>query len=153
MEQQIQYKYAKMELAQFAIFEENLENPNGAADFQTEVQFEFEPVSCLFCCQMIVKMTQHDKLLTKAELRSYFDIHSDSVKELCQGKQIVFSPYFLVQIASLCYGAMRGVLHVKTVSSSLNKFILPPFYFAEIIDKDFIVEMPSCGSEDEGMGT
>lgn len=137
MNQQISYKYAKIELEQFAMFEENLLPEMSEVQFQTEVQFSFDKKNLVLCSKIVVTASQVEKPVMKADLRSFFEITSESIKMLRQEKKIMFPPQLLVQFASLCYGSMRGVIHVKTMGSPLNVFILPPIYFGNLIDKGF----------------
>lgn len=141
MEQQVMYKYSKMELEQFAIFEENYQVGTTDVQFQTEAQFSYDMEHFVLCSKIIVNMMNIEKKpLLKAELKSYFDLQPESVEGLRQDGRIIFAPPLLVQFASFCYGAMRGVLFTKTSDSPLNKFILPPVYFGNIIDKSFAVQ-------------
>ncbi|MDO5447972.1 MAG: hypothetical protein Q4F34_09360, partial [Prevotellaceae bacterium] len=71
---------------------------------------------------------------------SYFNIQPESIAILTQDGKILFPPQLLVQFASLCYGAMRGVIFTKTQGSVLSNYVLPPVYFSILIDKGFVVE-------------
>ena len=44
------------------------------------------------------------------------------------------------RFASLCYGTLRGVMHIKTLNTPLNGFILPPLYFGEVIKTLFVAQ-------------
>lgn len=142
MEQQVMYKYEKMELEQFAMFEENYCERDGKQDvlFQTEAQFSFDKENLMLCSRIVVNMSADEKPLVKAELKSYFVIHSDSIKELTKEGRIIFAPPLLVQFASLCYGSIRGVIFSKTMTTPLSNYVLPPVYFGNLIDKSFVVE-------------
>lgn len=141
MEYQILYKYSKIELEQFAMFEENYSDKEPDMQFETEVQFSFDRDNNILCSKIIVTASQSDNLLFKAVMNSYFEIKDESVRQLTQGKRIVFGPQLLVQFASLCYGTLRGVIHLKTLGTSLNPYILPPVFFDSIIDKPFTAEI------------
>lgn len=141
MEKAFYYKYEKMELGQFATFEDKLQPGTSDVQFTTQVQFAYDKQQNVICCEMEVLMSQPgEATLMKAVMRSYFSIHAESVKNMQDDKgQIVFAPHILIQFASLNYGAMRGVIFVKTEQSLLSRFILPPVFFDEIINKPFIV--------------
>lgn len=140
MDLQVKYKYNKIELEQFAMFEEN-DNPEIAeVQFQTEAQFSFDKENNILCSKITVNMLKNEKPLVKAELRSFFDIAPESIVRLHKDGQIIFAPQLLVQFASFCYGTMRGVIYTKTLDSSLNNYILPPVYFGNLIDKGFAVK-------------
>lgn len=139
MEQQVMYKYDRIELEQFATFEKNYSNEISEVQFQTEAQFSFDKEHHVLCSRIVVNMSALDKPLVKAEIKSYFDIQPKSVKNLSKEGHILFTPPLLVQFASLCYGSMRGVIYAKTMGSPLANFVLPPVYFGNLIDKAFVV--------------
>lgn len=141
MEKQIAYSYAKINLEQFAIFDENYDQNQSEIEFQTQVQFSYDQEQNVISNSIILEILQNHNTVLKAEQCSYFEINKDSVELLrdVQGK-IVFSPQLLVQFASLNYGTMRGSIHIKTLGSPINRFILPPIYFHKMIEKEFVVE-------------
>lgn len=142
MEQTVYYKYEKMELKQFATFEEKLQPDTSDVQFTTQVQYSYDKAQNIICCEMEVLMSlPGDETLMKAVMCSYFSIHEDSVKSIRGERgELVFAPQMLIQFASLNYGAMRGVIFVKTGQSNLSRYILPPVYFNEIINRPFVVE-------------
>ena len=140
MEGQVLYKYSKMEIEQFAMFEENYNQNVEEVEFQTEAQFSFDKESSVLCSKIVVNMSAVEKPLVKAELKSYFNIQPESIDSLRQDGKILFPPQLLVQFASLCYGSMRGVIFAKTQGNALSNYVLPPVYFGQLIDKGFAVE-------------
>ena len=140
MEQQVMYRFSKMELEQFAMFEENCNPEPQEVQFQTEAQFSYDTTNYILCSKIIVNMLAQEKPLVKAELKSYFNLLPESVENLRKDGRIMFAPTLLVQFASLCYGSIRGVIFAKTMGTPLNSFIVPPVYFGNLIDKGFVVE-------------
>lgn len=140
MDTQVLYKYIKMELEQFAMFEENYNPEVKEVQFQTESQFSFDKENSVLCSRIVVNMSASDKPLVKTVLKSYFEIQPESVDRIRQDNTIVFAPALLVQFVSLCYGSLRGVIFSKTSGTPLANCILPPVYFGNLIDKAFIVE-------------
>ena len=140
MEQQVMYRFSKMELEQFAMFEENCNPEPKEVQFHTEAQFSYDKDSYILCSKIIVNMVSQEKLLVKAELKSYFNLLPESVENLRRDGRIMFASPLLVQFASLCYGSIRGVIFAKTIGTPINNYVLPPVYFANLIDKGFVVE-------------
>ena len=137
------YKYEKMELKQFATFEEKLQHGTQEVQFTTQVQYSYDKGQNIICCEMEVIMSPDPGgyTLMKAVMYSYFSIHDDSLGNIRDDRgRLLFTPSVLIQFASLNYGAMRGAIFVKTEQSPLARYILPPVFFNEIIDKPFIVE-------------
>lgn len=139
MEQIIKYRYNKMELTQFATFEESLDKSVNEVQFQTEVQFSFDKQNSVLCCRVTVNMLQEEKPLLKAELCNYFDIPEQTKEALNREGKLEFPIPLLVQFASLGYGSIRGVLFAKTTGSPLADFVLPPVYFDKLINNPFVV--------------
>ena len=140
MEQQVMYRFSKMELEQFAMFEENCNPEPKEVQFHTEAQFSYDKDNYMLCSKIIVNMASQEKPLVKAELKSYFNLLPESVENLRKDGRIMFAPPLLVQFASLCYGSIRGVIFAKTIGTPINNYVLPPVYFANLIDKGFGVE-------------
>lgn len=138
MNQQVLYKYTKMELEQFAMFEENVLSEDKEIQFQTGVQFSFDAANNILCSKVIVTVSQESSPIMKIDLNNFFDIALESVANLRQEGKVVFPPPILVQFASLGYGSIRGIMYAKTMGTSLNTLILPPVYFGNIIDKAFV---------------
>lgn len=135
------YKYAKIELEQFAMFEENIKHEINEIQFQTETMFRYDKEQHVLCSKICVTFTKSNAPLIKAIINSYFLIHEDSIKEITsEDNRIIFPSSVLVQFASLNYGSLRGVIFLKTVNTELANYILPPVFFNEIINENFIVE-------------
>lgn len=139
--EQLYYKYAKIELEQFAMFEENVPEKPKDVQFQTQVQFSYDKEQDVLCNKIIVTMTDNEKILLKADMYSYFAFDKDSVEQMRnEDGHLVFVPQVLVQFTSLNYGSLRGALYLKTQGTPLADYILPPVFFGQIIDNAFVAE-------------
>ena len=130
-----------MELEQFALFDENINGEVGDVQMQTSTMFNFGKEQNVLCNKITVTYSLDGKTLMKAVMNSYFLIHENSVKAMTdENNHIVFDTSILTQFASLNYGALRGVLYLKTTDTPLSKHILPPVYFNQILKEDYVVE-------------
>lgn len=137
----VMYKYAKIELEQFAMFEENLKEEHGEIQLQTEAQFKYDKAQHVLCSKITVTFSNGETPLMRAVINSYFLIHQDSISGITDSEgQMIFPTSVLVQFASLNYGSLRGMIHLKTLGTKLYSYILPPIFFNEIITKDYIAE-------------
>lgn len=135
------YRYAKIELEQFALFEENLKKEPNGIELQTEAQFQYDKEQHILCSKIIATFLDEGSPLMKAVSNNYFLIHQDSIKKITNEEgSITFPKHVLIQFASLNYGALRGIIHLKTLDTKLSNFILPPIFFNEIITNDFVIE-------------
>lgn len=141
MNNEIQYRFQKMALEQFAILNTSVEGEAPVVGFQTEVQFGFDVENKVLKSQISLVMQHDETLLVKAVLSCYFMIAPECVERMVADGKLVFNQPILIQFASFCYGALRGVLFAKTAETGLERFVLPPLYFQEIIHEPFVVEV------------
>jgi hypothetical protein len=139
MKKQIQYRFRKIDIAQFAMFLENGSDQIKEVAFKTDTQFGFDKDQNVLTCSIGVAMYKYDKLLLKIELRCSYEITAETIENLRQDNQYVFAPRLLIQFASLCYGTLRGVMHTKTLNTPINSFVLPPVYFDDLIKEPFVI--------------
>lgn len=137
----VMYRYAKMELEQFAMFEENLNEEQGEINLQTEAQFKYDKSQQVLCSKITATFSNGETPLMRAVINSYFLIQQDSISRITDSEgHLVFPTSVLVQFASLNYGSLRGMIHLKTLGTKLSSYILPPIFFNKIITKDYIAE-------------
>ncbi len=137
----VMYRYAKMELEQFAMFEENLNDEHGEIQLQTAAQFKYDKAQHVLCSKISVTFSNGETPLMRAVINSYFLIHQDSINRITDSEgHLIFPTSVLVQFASLNYSSLRGMIHLKTLGTKLSGYILPPIFFNEIITKDYIAE-------------
>ena len=126
MGKEIYYHFDKMELKQFATFEENYNEEASDIDVSSIFTFSYNFEQNVVCCSGVTTQIIQEKPLLKANLDVYFMISPSSVSDLTEGNAIVLSPELQAQFASLAYGTMRGVIFTKTLGTIFNDFILPP---------------------------
>ena len=135
---QLEYRLTRINTNRFDIHADNLKD--GDAEFRTDLQFAYSNNPHLVRCRMTINMLQQGSPLIESEVDCHFEINANSAKALRQGDNVVIPAAILIQFASLCYGTMRGIIHTKTEGMPINRFILPPMYFHEIINQDFIAK-------------
>ena len=145
MNQQILYKYVKVETEQFAIFEENFKQDVTDSTFQVETYFSFNQAQGVLANRMTVIVQQQSSVILKIVMVDYFKIAEESLSALTNDNRIEFPQSFLQQLASLSFGTLRGVLVAKTEGTKLSNLILPPTYIGNLIDKNWGVYVDSCG--------
>lgn len=137
----IMYRYAKIELEQFAMFEDNLKTEQNEIQLQAESQFKYDKEQHVLCSKITVTYSNGELPLMRAVANSFFLIHQDSINKITDNKGCITFPISaLIQFASLNYGSLRGMIHLKTLGSKLSDYILPPIFFNEIITKDYVIE-------------
>lgn len=136
MEKGIYYRFSRMELTQFAILEEKVQESDEIG-ISCKFRFSYNFEKNLVLCSNTVVFSNNETSLLKSVLDVYFEINSDSVKEMTEGDEFVLNSDIQVQFASMAYGTMRGIIFAKTAGMPLNMYILPPNNIFEVI-KDSI---------------
>lgn len=137
----IQYKYVKIDLLDFAVFEDLFDFSNSEVTVDTGIQFEYNKDQQIIACRIDVSYSQDANVVLRSSMVSYFMVHPDSLSLLVKDNSIVFPINFLVQLASLNYGSMRGAINIKTSNTPFNSYILPPLYIQEIIKNSLVVNL------------
>ena len=123
---QIFFRFIKLELTQFAIFESDNIDDEKPLELSSTFQFAYSYDDDVVCCTTTVVITNVIRPILKAELKSYFKIMSESVASMIEDECIILPTSLMIQFASLGYGSMRGVIYAKTMGTPLEKIILPP---------------------------
>lgn len=126
MGKEIYYRFSKMDLTQFATFEDNYNEDASEIEISCRFTFAYNFEQNIVCCSNMVSFIKKEIPLLKANLDVYFSISPSSVGELTVDDAIILSPELQAQFASLAYGTIRGVIFTKTMGTALNNIILPP---------------------------
>lgn len=126
MEEQILFRFIKLNLNQFASFVDAYVAEEMSLELSSSFQFSYNFDNNVVCCTTTVIITNETNAVLKAELNSYFNIQSKSADSMMEGDCIVLPIDLMAQFASLGYGSMRGVIYAKTMGTPLEKIILPP---------------------------
>lgn len=127
METPILFKFVKMDLTQFATFEDDcraIEDTH--PDIFNRFQFAYNFEEHLVLCKTIIEMSKEGKILLKAELDCIFKIDSASASMIESPDEAIIPQGLLAQFASLAYGSLRGAIYIKSADTPYSNFILPP---------------------------
>lgn len=126
MEEQIFYRFVKLDLTQFATFEADYTDDEQPLELSSSFKFTYSFDDDTVCCSTTVVISKDTGPVLKAELNSFFNILAESVASLSEEDCVVLPMSLMTQFASLGYGTMRGVIYAKTIGTPLEKIILPP---------------------------
>jgi len=132
------YQIAGMELARFSlpVMEMNVDLQGKPLSVNTRVNFAFGETANVLRCKLSVDLVQSRAPLLQTELLMFFKIKDESIDELKQGDSVVVPRSALCQFASFCYGALRGIMYVKTMNTPIEKVCLPPMDMKNLITED-----------------
>lgn len=133
MKKGIYYRFAGLELKQFATFEDGYTEDGREIEISCKFTFAYNFLQNIVCCTNSVSIAKEGDMLVKADLDAYFAINPESVASFSDADSVVLPPELQAQFASLTYGTMRGVIFAKTLGTPLNKIVLPPNDVLEVM--------------------
>ena len=137
------YRFKSVSLEQFATLSNSF-SENASTDYETVLSFHFLKDERLLVSKAEVNLIQDKELKMKSVLNCAFEIKEESVIEVTQENgSIVFPRNLLIQLASLNYGTLRGVVIERTKGTKFSSIILPPLVVGDIIKEDLIIQSES----------
>ena len=91
-------------------------------------------------CESRIELKQDDKLILVTEIVCKYKITKESWEDVDEVKKKLPSG-FICHIASLAIGTQRGIVIAQTKNTPIHKIILPPVNLADIIKKDYIIDI------------
>lgn len=131
MENEILYKFSRLNLSQFAIFCENISDPM-SLDCSDTFSFIYRPEENAIICILTVILSDRGSTILKGVLESTFHLKASSIAAMTEAGALTLAPRLAAQFASLTYGSMRGVIYARTVDTPLNQIVLPPCDLNEV---------------------
>ena len=136
----IQYRIQHIHIDDFSFFKE-LYSPGKEFQIKNQFSFGFNKADASFACVYLEEMMQAHKTFLSARLNVVVELSHESIENLKDNSSIVIPREFLVQIASINYGTMRGVVVANTQSIGVNDIIMPPMFLSNIIKEPMIIQM------------
>ncbi len=133
MDKGIYYRFARLDLKQFATFEDGYTEDGREIGISCKFTFAYNFSENIVCCTNSISIVKGGDILVKADLDAYFVLNPDSAISLLDGDALVIPSELQAQFASLTYGTMRGIVFAKTLGSPLNNIVLPPNDVLEVI--------------------
>ena len=136
----IQYRLQGFDLPQFNIRLENYGSKSGTK-VMTNIAFAYNKDKCVVKSSVFIEMLQDDKKFLVMQMDAYVEIKGSSEKQMITEKGIRLPRLLQCQFASFCYGALRGVMYLKTLNTPLQNIILPPLELHDVIKNDIIISL------------
>lgn len=132
-------------LEQFATISENyVANAETFLNGGYEVGVEPAKKQVSFLCNLWYE--QANGVFLKISASCHFQIEPQSWQKLVdeKGQEIVFPKDFIIHLATLTVGTVRGILFAKTENTEFNQYVLPTINLVEKITSDvrFAIEQP-----------
>lgn len=133
------YRFKNVSVEQFATLSDSL-SENSSMDYETRFSFRYLKDESVLVSRTETALFQDKELKMKAVFDCAFEFKKESIVEITQEDgSIVFPRDVLIQLASLNYGTLRGVVLERTKGTAFASIFLPPLAVGEIIEKNLIV--------------
>lgn len=133
------YRFKDVSVEQFATLSESL-SANSSVDYQTLFSFRFIKEENVLISRTEVSLLQGKELKMKSVLDCSFEIKTESIEQVTnEDGSIVFPRGSLIQLASLNYGTLRGIIIERTKGTAFASIFLPPLVVSEVIKGDLII--------------
>lgn len=121
----------------------HLENYSAQSETKakTNMTFAYNKDKHVIKNSIYIEMRQDDKKFLVVQMDAYVEISESSAKQMTKENGICLPRNLQCQIASFCYGAIRGVMYLKTLNTPLQDIILPPLELQDVIKSDIIIAL------------
>jgi hypothetical protein len=127
----IYYRITNFQLNQFATFEDKFQQSKEItinSNFGLAYNSGARTIRSTICIDFL----QNEEMIMKVELSTFIEIKEESVNSLIKGNKLVLSPNLQIQFSSFGYGALRGIMYLKTINTPFANIILPPIEVSEM---------------------
>lgn len=136
----IQYRLQGFDLPQF-----NMRMENYGAELETKartnIEFAYNKDKHVVKSSVYIEMLQGGKEFLVMQMDAYAEIRDSSAERLMTDEGIRLPRNLQCQFASFCYGALRGVMYLKTLNTPLQNIVLPPLELHNIIKSDIVISL------------
>ena len=136
---EIKYKLTGFDLMRFS---PNYGNVDSEKDIEGNFGFDFAYNNERHTVRVIINMTLKQELeeILAIEFATYVELAEESLPMLVKESTLTLSRAMQAQYASFGYGALRGVMYLKTINTPIESIIAPPLFLEEQFKED--VEIP-----------
>lgn len=139
MEEAVKFQLSKIETLQYALLSEKVDEKS--MQFQAGFGFGIDPDSKIVRCIFDYTFSSDKEPVLKIETALQFSIEPDCFqKQIDQPDKWIIPKGFATHIAMTTVATTRGILHEKTVNSSLNNYPLPTINVLATVQEDIIIE-------------
>ena len=121
----LQYRIAGFDLMQFIPTYEKF-IADGPIEGNYGFDFSFNKATNTLRVIVNLSLTQNEESVLTVQFATFVEIKDESAESIIKWNEITFAKEHLAQFASFGYGALRGVMYLKTINTPIDNVILPP---------------------------
>lgn len=106
---------------------------------RTNIKFSYNSLKHVIKGSVYIAMSEDDHEFLEMQMDAYVEISESSANEMATEDGVLLPRGLQCQIASFCYGALRGVMYLKTLNTPLESIVLPPLEFRDVIKNDIVI--------------
>lgn len=125
------YRLAGFDLIQFAPSYENYQE-GGTIEANSEYDFGFNKDNHILRNTITLSFLQERRPLLNIQFATFIEIKEESVNLFIKDSNFIISKNEQAQFASFGYGALRGIMYLKTANTPLEGLILPPVFMDDV---------------------
>ena len=136
---EIKYKLTGFDLMRFT---PNYGNVDSEKDMEGNFGFDFAYNNERHTVRVIINMTlkQGAEEILAIEFATYIEIAEESLAMLVKDSVLTLTAGMQAQFVSFGYGALRGVMYLKTINTPIESIIAPPLILEDQFKED--IEIP-----------
>ena len=136
---EIKYKLKGFDLMRFT---PNYGNVDSQKDIEGNFGFDFAYNSEQHTIRVLINMIlkQGVEEILAIEFATYVELAEESLSMLIKDSTLTLSRAMQAQFTSFGYGALRGVMYLKTINTPIESIIAPPLILEEQFKED--IEIP-----------
>lgn len=136
---EIKYKLTGFDLMRFT---PNYANVDQEKEIEGNFGFDFAYNSERHTVRVVINMAlrQEAEEILAIEFATYVEIAEESLVMLVKDSVLTLTTGMQAQFASFGYGALRGIMYLKTINTPIESIIIPPLVLEEQFNMD--IEVP-----------
>ena len=136
---EIKYKLAGFDLMRFT---PNYGNVDSEKEIEGNFGFDFAYNNERHTVRVVINMTLKQELeeILAIEFATFVEIAEESLAMLVKDSVLTLTPGMQAQFVSFGYGALRGVMYLKTINTPIESIIAPPLVLEEQFKEN--IEIP-----------
>jgi len=137
----IKYRIVGFDLTQFVPSWEGVEG-HESFDVKSGVDFAYNFKQNTIKTILNVEFLYKEKSVLKIQLCTFVEFAEETAIILEQDDKLVIPAEFLAQCASFGYGALRGIMYLKTANTPLEGVVLPPMVYGKLFKTPISYDIP-----------
>ena len=136
---EIKYKLTGFDLMRFSPNYGNVDSDN---EIEVSFGFDFAYNNERHTVRTIINMDfkQESREILAVEFATYVEIAEESLPVVIKDSVLTLTCGMQAQFASFGYGALRGVMYLKTTNTPIESIIAPPLILEDLFKED--IEIP-----------